>query len=213
VDVCAGVTPAGGIQGSGEVCTTDATVVPVLVNGSFGSSPTLTISGPNGFTFTATLTPSSSDPCSFEYDWSFADTAGAGDYTYTVTGNGHTFTFGAPLICTPPPPPPPPPPDDVCPGATPGGQVMGTGNICGTRIPSIPMTVQGNFGDSPTITITAPDGSTATATLQSDDSCNYRYVWQADVFTGDGDYTFTVTGNGLSVSFSSYVFCNPRQNV
>jgi hypothetical protein len=70
----------------------------VHVKGDLGDAPALTISGPNGFSHSATMRRSG-DSCVYQYNWNTQGAGGAGDYTFSVTGNGNTFTWTRPLSC------------------------------------------------------------------------------------------------------------------
>ena len=90
------------------------------------------------------------------------------------------------------------------------------GEVVGNRHINVDATAQinfkGDFGDSATLSITAPNGVTTTASIDRDgNSCNYHGNWKftngsgADIYgnEGPGTYTLVVTGNGNSLTFST----------
>lgn len=99
-NVCEDAAPFGDVVGNPSLCNGKApNHVPVHVRGDFGDAPTLSISGPNGFTF-ATEMMHAGDSCNYQYNWATdGNNGGAGTYAFTVTGNGHTLTFSAELHC------------------------------------------------------------------------------------------------------------------
>ena len=96
---CSGQGFFGDIVGSGNLCNGKGPPhVPVHVKGDLGDAPALTISGPNGYSHSATMRRAG-DSCVYQYNWGTQGGGGAGDYTFTVTGNGNTFTWTRPLSC------------------------------------------------------------------------------------------------------------------
>ena len=96
---CSGVGFFGDIVGSGNLCNGNGPPnIPVHAKGDLGEAPALTISGPNGFSHSATMRHAG-ESCVYQYNWDAESNGGAGTYTFTVTGNGHTLSFTAELAC------------------------------------------------------------------------------------------------------------------
>lgn len=98
--VCANVQAFGDIVSNPNLCKGKGPPhIPVHVKGDFGDSAALTITGPNGFTHSATLRHAG-DSCVYQYNWDAAANGGAGTYTFDVVGeNGATYSFAAQLHC------------------------------------------------------------------------------------------------------------------
>jgi len=96
-----------------------------------------------------------------------------------------------------------------CRGAGFFGDIVGSGNLCqGNGPPHIPVHVKGDLGDSPALTITGPNGYSLHAFMNhSGESCVYQYNWDTEGNGGRGQYTFTVTGNGHTYSFTRNLSC------
>lgn len=98
-DVCAGVGFFGDLVGNSDLCTGNGPPhIPVHVKGDFGEGPTLTITGPNGYSHSATM-DHAGESCVYQYNWDTAGNGGAGEYTFAVSGNGHSDSFTAELHC------------------------------------------------------------------------------------------------------------------
>lgn len=98
-NVCAAQEPFGDLVGNPSLCTGHGPPhIPVHVRGDFGEDPALTISGPEGFSFSATMNHAG-ESCVYQYNWDAESNGGAGTYTFTVTGNGNSLTFTAELSC------------------------------------------------------------------------------------------------------------------
>jgi len=103
-------------------------------------------------------------------------------------------------------------PDNVCAGEEPFGNLVGNPSLCtGNGPPHIPVHVRGDFGEDPALTIAGPGGFTHSAAMnRSGESCVYQYNWDAESTGGAGTYTFTVTGNGNTLSFTAELRCQRR---
>jgi len=103
-------------------------------------------------------------------------------------------------------------PDNVCEGTEPFGNLVGNPNLCnGNGPPHIPVHVRGDFGESPSLTISGPGGFSHSAVMNhAGESCNYHYNWNTSPHGGAGTYTFTVTGNGQTLSFTAALRCQTR---
>lgn len=90
------------------------------------------------------------------------------------------------------------------------------GEVVGNKHISVNATAQinfrGDFGESANLTITGPNGFSASTVVDVDgNSCNYHANWKftngsgADIYGNDGPgtYTLVVTGNGNTLSFSA----------
>ncbi|MDY7229610.1 hypothetical protein [Hyalangium rubrum] len=98
-NVCEGMEPFGNLVGNPSLCTGRGPPhIPVHVRGDFGESPSLTISGPEGFSYSAAMNHAG-ESCIYQYNWDAEANGGAGTYTFTVSGNGHTLSFTAELAC------------------------------------------------------------------------------------------------------------------
>jgi hypothetical protein len=98
-NVCAGSEAFGDLVGNPSLCTGHGPPhIPVHVRGDFGEDPALTIAGPGGFSFSATM-DHSGESCVYQYNWDAESNGGDGTYTFTVTGNGNTLSFTADLKC------------------------------------------------------------------------------------------------------------------
>ncbi len=98
-NVCSGVGFFGDIVGSGNLCNGNGPPhIPVHVKGDLGEAPALTISGPNGYSHSATMRHAG-ESCVYQYNWDTAGNGGAGPYTFVVTGNGSTYTWTKRLSC------------------------------------------------------------------------------------------------------------------
>lgn len=102
----------------------------------------------------------------------------------------------------------------VCAEAEPFGNIVGNPSLCkGKGTPHVPVHVRGDFGDEATLSISGPNGFAHTAGMRhAGESCNYHYNWDTrDGFHGGaGTYTFTVTGNGRTLSFTAELYCQGR---
>lgn len=99
----------------------------------------------------------------------------------------------------------------VCSGAGFFGDLVGNTNLCqGNGPPHIPVHVKGDLGDSPSLTITGPNDYSLHAIMnRSGESCVYQYNWDTDGNNGGaGEYTFTVSGNGHTYSFTATLKCH-----
>ena len=98
-NICSGVGFFGDIVGNGNLCNGNGPPhIPVHAKGDLGEAPVLTISGPNGFSHSATMRHAG-ESCVYQYNWNTAGNGGAGPYVFTVTGNGNTFTWTKNLSC------------------------------------------------------------------------------------------------------------------
>lgn len=98
-NTCAGIGFFGDLVGNHSLCTGNGPPhIPVHVKGDLGEEPSLSISGPNHYSFQATMRHAG-ESCVYQYNWDTAGNGGKGTYTFTVTGNGNTFTFNADLKC------------------------------------------------------------------------------------------------------------------
>jgi hypothetical protein len=100
-------------------------------------------------------------------------------------------------------------PDNVCEGQQPFGNLVGNPSLCnGNGPPHIPVHVRGDFVEAPALTISGPDGFTHSASMNhAGESCNYHYNWDPASNGGAGTYTFTVAGNGNTLSFTAQLRC------
>jgi hypothetical protein len=103
-------------------------------------------------------------------------------------------------------------PDNVCEGEEPFGNLVGNPSLCtGRGPPHIPVHVRGDFGEAPSLTIAGPGGFSFSAAMNhAGESCNYHYNWDAESNGGAGTYTFTVTGNNRTLSFTADLRCRSR---
>ncbi len=103
-------------------------------------------------------------------------------------------------------------PDSVCEDQEPFGNLVGNPSLCtGRGPPHIPVHVRGDFGEEPSLTIAGPSGFTHSAAMNhAGESCNYHYNWDAESNGGAGTYTFTVSGNGHTLSFTAELYCRSR---
>lgn len=103
-------------------------------------------------------------------------------------------------------------PDNVCEGMEPFGNLVGNPSLCtGRGPPHIPVHVRGDFGEDPALTIAGPEGFSFSAAMNhAGESCVYQYNWDAESNGGAGTYTFTVTGNGHTLSFTAELACQGR---
>jgi hypothetical protein len=99
--------------------------------------------------------------------------------------------------------------DPAC-SSEPFGEVVGNHHISVNAAAQV--NFRGDFGDAALLTITSPNGSAASATVNRDgNSCNYHANWKftntsgADIYGNDGPgpYTLVVTGNGHTLTFSA----------
>lgn len=98
-NVCEREEPFGNLVGNPSLCTGRGPPhIPVHVRGDFGEEPTLTISGPGGFSHSASMNHAG-ESCNYHYNWKPQPNGGAGTYTFTVSGNGRTLSFSAELSC------------------------------------------------------------------------------------------------------------------
>lgn len=105
-------------------------------------------------------------------------------------------------------------PDDanVCADAEPFGNIVGNPSLCrGNGTPNIPVHVRGDFGEEASLTISGPNAFSHTAGMRhAGESCNYHYNWSTrDGHGGAGTYTFTVTGNDKTLTFTAELYCDP----
>ncbi len=100
-------------------------------------------------------------------------------------------------------------PANVCEDQEPFGNLVGNPNLCnGNGPPHIPVHVRGDFGEEPSLTIAGPGGFSHSAVMNhAGESCNYHYNWDTASNGGAGTYTFTVTGNGHTLSFTAQLRC------
>lgn len=99
---CSEEAPFGDLVGSPSLCNGKRPPhIPVHVKGDFGDAPSLNISGPNGYQFSATMAHSG-DSCVYQYNWDSAGNGGAGTYAFAVAGNGQSLSFTAQLSCKSP---------------------------------------------------------------------------------------------------------------
>jgi hypothetical protein len=103
-------------------------------------------------------------------------------------------------------------PDNVCEGQEPFGNLVGNPSLCtGRGPPHIPVHVRGDFGEDASLTISGPGGFTHSAAMNhAGESCVYQYNWDAGSNGGAGTYTFTVAGNGRTLSFTAALSCQSR---
>jgi len=96
---CRGTGFFGDLPGNPSLCRGNGPPhIPVHVKGDLGDAPALTITGPNGYTHSATMNHAG-ESCVYQYNWDTAGNGGAGQYTFTVTGGGNTYSFTATLHC------------------------------------------------------------------------------------------------------------------
>jgi hypothetical protein len=96
---CRGTGFFGDLPGNPSLCRGNGPPhIPVHVKGDLGDAPALTITGPNGYTHSATMNHAG-ESCVYQYNWDTAGNGGAGLYTFTVTGGGNTYSFTATLRC------------------------------------------------------------------------------------------------------------------
>jgi hypothetical protein len=90
----------GNIVGNRNLCNGGGPPhIPVHVKGEFGDSAELTITGPNHYTFSATLWRAG-DSCVYQYNWDTEGNGGAGTYSFHAVGeNGTVYDFSAQLYC------------------------------------------------------------------------------------------------------------------
>jgi hypothetical protein len=94
--------PFGEVVGNHNISVNAA--AQVNFRGDFGDSASLNITGPDGFTATASI-DRDGNSCNYHANWKFTNGSGAdiygndgpGTYTLVVSGNGHTLTFFAAL--------------------------------------------------------------------------------------------------------------------
>jgi hypothetical protein len=95
--------PFGEVVGNQNISVQAA--AQVNFRGDFGDQAVLTITGPNGYSASATI-DRDGNSCNYHANWKFTNGSGAdiygndgpGTYTLVVTGNGHTLTFDATLV-------------------------------------------------------------------------------------------------------------------
>ena len=105
------------------------------------------------------------------------------------------------------------PEENVCAGAEPFGDIVGNPSLCtGNGPPNIPVHVRGDFGEDPALSISGPNGFAFSTTMRhAGESCIYQYNWDtSDNHGGAGTYTFTVTGNGQTLTFTAELKCGGR---
>lgn len=95
----------------------------------------------------------------------------------------------------------------------PFGEVVGNPDL--NQQAPVEINFRGDFGDSPVLTITGPTGASVSATIdRNGNSCTYHANWKlnepnrgGDIYGNDGPgtYTFTVTGNGHTLTFQAAV--------
>ena len=96
---CRGTGFFGDLVGNPSLCRGNGPPhIPVHVKGDLGNAPSLSITGPNGYSHQATM-QRSGQSCVYQYNWDTAGNGGAGQYTFTVSGGGNSFTFTKTLHC------------------------------------------------------------------------------------------------------------------
>ena len=90
----------GDLVGNPNLCNGNGPPhVPVHVKGEFGASAALTITGPNAYSFSATMRRAG-DSCVYQYNWDTVGNGGAGTYSFHAVGeNGRVYDFSAELYC------------------------------------------------------------------------------------------------------------------
>ncbi len=103
------------------------------------------------------------------------------------------------------------PEQNVCAEAEPFGDIVGNPSLCkGNGTPHVPVHVRGDFGEEAVLSISGPNGFSLTGAMNhAGESCNYHYTWDTrdNHHGGAGTYTFTVTGNGQTLSFTAQLHC------
>lgn len=94
----------GNLVGNPNLCHGGGTPhLPVHLRGAFGDSVVLHVSGPNGFSFDATMRRAG-DGCIYHYNWDTRDGnhGGPGSYTFDFTNDaGDDYAFTRDLSCSP----------------------------------------------------------------------------------------------------------------
>lgn len=88
-DPCATGEFFGQVPANKDLCNKVDNNVPVQFRGYFGPNPTLTISGPDGFSVSYSV-PKSGESCIYTHNWATrnGNNGGPGPYTFSVEGNG-----------------------------------------------------------------------------------------------------------------------------
>jgi hypothetical protein len=91
------------------------------------------------------------------------------------------------------------------------GETVGNRNMCaGNGTANINIQAKGDFGDNAMVTISGPNAFSLTAPINhSGESCVYHYNWATrdNNHGGPGTYTYTVSGNGQSTTWTAAMFC------
>jgi hypothetical protein len=99
-EACGGGAPFGDIVGNPNLCNGNGPPhVPIHVRGDLGDTAVISIGGPGGYSFEATM-DHAGDSCIYQYNWDTTGNGGPGTYGFVVTGaNGRAVRFNADLTC------------------------------------------------------------------------------------------------------------------